>query len=154
MHEYRVTKDDPKYRENGAYTRPEWTSIADVGQRYDGHIFNMADYERAEKQHIDFLVALATREASFPLTIQSLEDRRAESPWAENQQITADALPAIVRDVLREECWCRLEATDFFIHFGYDYYMYVGCTHTTEAITALAASHALYAEPMQSPYHP
>ena len=154
MHEYRVTKYDPQFRVDGAYTRSEWMSIADVGHTFDGRLFTTADYECAEQRHIDFLIALATREAAFPLTIRSLEDRRPESPWMENQQITADALPGIVRDVLREECWCRLEAHNFFIHFGYDYYMYVGCTHTTEAITALAASHALYAEPMQSPYHP
>lgn len=154
MHQYRVTKYDPQLRVNGAYTRHEWTSIADVGNEFSGSIFTMSDYERAEQRHIAFLCALAAREDAFPLTLEALEDHREHSPWQEGQQITPHDLPAIVRDVLREECWCRLTAPGFFIHFGYEYYMYVGCTHTPEAIAALAAEHALYAEPMTSPYHP
>lgn len=154
MHQYRICKYDPQFRINGAYTRHEWTSIADVGNEYDGRIFTMAEYERAEQRHVDFLFALAVREDAFPLTLEALEDHREHSPWQEGQQITSQDLPAIVRDVLREECWCRLTTPRFFIHFGYEYYMYVGCTHTTEAITTLAASHGLFAESMTSPYHP
>ena len=154
MHQYRISKYNPMYRIDGAYTRAEWTSIADVGKTYDGDVFTLADYEHVEQCHIAFLCALAARENAFPLRIEGLESSQSEIPWTDNQLITANELPNLVRDVLREECWCRLAAPDFFIHFGYDYTMYVGCSHTTEAITALATSHALYAEPMTSPYHP
>lgn len=154
MHQYRVCKYDPQFRIDGAYTRQEWTGIADVGKEIDGRIFTMSDYERAEQRHIAFLCALAAREEACPLTLEALEDHRECSPWHEGQQITEHDLPDVVRDVLREECWCRLTAPRFFIHFGYEYYMYVGCTHTTEAITTLAAAHGLFAESMTSPYHP
>jgi len=152
MHQYRVTKYDPKYRVNGAYTREEWTSIADVGRTFAGHAFSMADYERVEQQHIDFLCTLAEREDAFPLTIQSLEMHHQPCLCEEGQQITLSQLPDLVRSVLREECWCKLVAGDFFIHFGYDYYLYVGCTHTQEAIGPLAAQYGLFAEAMPSPY--
>ncbi len=152
MHQYRITKYDPQYRADGAYTRDEWTSIADVGREFDGQLFTMAEYERVEQQHIDFLCSLAERERAFPLTIRALEDQHSGSAWEEGQQITADALPALVRSILREECWCKLVSADFFIHFGYDYYMYVGCTHTQEAIGPLAAKYDLFAEAMPSPY--
>lgn len=156
MHEYRVTKYDPQYRDkdSGAYLRQEWTSIADVGKTYDGVAFTLNDYERAEQRHIRFLGALVAREDAFPLTIEALEDHRPDTPWKESQQISLDQLPALLRDILREECWCRLNATGFFIHFGYEYYLYVGCSHTSEAISALAAEHGLFAETMTSPYHP
>lgn len=154
MHQYRISKYDPQYRVNNAYTRKEWTSIADVGRAYDGRTFTMADYEQAERRHVDFLCSLAAREDAFPLTIDALEDQREGGPWHDGQQIGRDELPRLVRDVLREECWCRLDAPGFFIHFGYEYYMYVGCSHTSEAISALAAEHGLFAEAMTSPYHP
>lgn len=154
MHQYRVTKYDPQYRVNGVYTRDEWTCFSNVGRSFGGVCFTMSDYERAEQQHIDFLLALADREGAFPLIVNGLEDKRAAAPWQEGMRIPRDDFPAIIRDVLRNECWCRLQARDFFIHFGWDYYMYVGCTHTQEAITALAAQYALFADPMESPYHP
>lgn len=154
MHQYRICKYDPQFRVGGAYVRPEWTSIADVGNEFDGRIFTMSDYERAEQRHIAFLCALTAREDAYPLTLEALEVHCDHSPWHEGQQITPNELPAIVRDLLREECWCRLTAPGFFIHFGYEYYMYVGCTHTTEAIAALASTHGLFAETMTSPYHP
>lgn len=154
MHQYRITKYDPQYRVNGVYTRDEWTCFSDVGRSFGGVPFTQLDYERAEQQHIGFLLTLADREEAFPLTLNGLEDKRTDTPWREGMLITRDILPAIIRDILRNECWCRLQTCDFFIHFGWDYYMYVGCTHTQEAITALAAQHALFADPMESPYHP
>ena len=154
MHQYRVCKYDPQYRVDGAYTREEWTGISDVGTVYDGRPFTMTDYEQAEQRHIDFLCALAAREDAFPLMIDSLEDRRESTPWQNHQLIHPDTLPLLVREILRGECWCRLTAPDFFIHFGWDYYMYVGCTHTTEAIASLATVYHLYVESMISPYHP
>lgn len=156
MHEYRVTKYDPRQRNpvSGAYLRDEWTSVADVGRSYDGRMLTMADYERVEQAHIDFLLALAEREDAFPLTIEALEDMRAHSPWHEGQKVTPALFGAVVRDILREECWCRLIAPEFFIHFGYEFYLYVGCSHTTEAIAPLAAAYGLFAEPMTSPHHP
>ena len=154
MHQYRVTKYDPQYRINGKYTRAEWTGISDVGRNYDGREFTMSAYEQAEQEHIAFLCALAERDGAFPLTVCGCEAHGSQHPWRDGQQITRDDLPAIVRDILREECWCMLQGRDFFLHFGYDYYMYVGCSFTQEGITALAAEHALFAEPMVSPYHP
>lgn len=153
MGEYRVTKYAPQYRVNGAYTRDEWTSIADVGRSFGGKIFTMADYEQAEQRHIDFLCALAGCDEAIPLTICGFEAHTSQTPWCEGQAITAAELPALVRDILRENCWCRLESKDFFIHFGYDYYMYVGCSFTPEGVAQLAQEYGLYAEPMASPYH-
>lgn len=155
MHQYRVTKYDPQYRVGGVYTRDEWTSVSDVGNIYDGKTFTMAEYEQAERQHVDFLCTLAERDHAFPLTIRAYEQPDdSEHPSLEGHLVTRAALPALLRDILREECWCRLEGKDFFIHFGYEYYLYVGCSFTQEGITQLAREHSLFADPMVSPYHP
>lgn len=154
MQQYRVTKYDPKHRVDGVYTRDEWTSVSDVGRSYDGQMFTMAEYERVEQQHIAFLCALAERDNAFPLTIRAYEQHHgSERSWLEGRTVTRDELPALLRAILREECWCRLESRDFFIHFGYEYYLYVGCSFTQEGIAALAAEYALFADPMVSPYH-
>lgn len=153
MHQYRVTKYDPQYRQNGVYTKEEWTDFSDVGRTFDGVPLTLQEYERVEQQHIDFLTELVSREAALPLTIDSLEIYGSDCHWQNGQQITRAELPSLLRDILRCDCWCRLTSADFFIHFGYDYYMYVGCSHTQEGIAALATAYDLFAEPMCSPYH-
>ena len=36
MFEYRITKYNPIFRVNGIYSRDDWTSICDVGKKYNG----------------------------------------------------------------------------------------------------------------------
>ena len=153
MDECRVTKYDPKYRLNGAYAHEEWTSVSDVGKAFDGHVLTMEAYEKVEQQHIRFLCELAQKCGAFPLRVDAYDPTYRNEAWHEGQKITADRLPAIVRSILREECWCRLNGSGFFIHFGYDYYMYVGCGLSMESVSALAAKHGLFCERFRSPYH-
>ena len=58
----------------------------------------------------------------------------------------------VVRRVLREEFWCRLEGAGAFIHVGYDYYMYVGIPQACPSAEALASQLGLFVEPFRSPY--
>jgi hypothetical protein len=59
----------------------------------------------------------------------------------------------IVRLVLRELIWCKLEANaGLYFHFGWDYYMYcVGVELTTENCNAITAI-GLFVEEFPSPY--
>lgn len=41
-----------------------------------------------------------------------------------------------------------------FVHFGYDYYMYVGVETPCPQAQRLAAQLGLFVEEMRSPYHP
>lgn len=152
MHEYRVTKYDPQYRVNGAYTRAEWTSVADVGHSIGGKLLTTAEYEQMEQHHIDFLCELAELCGAFPLTVNAWENYTGKE-WHEGQKLRREDLPRIVLSILREECWCRLNGENFFIHFGYDYYMYVGCGLQVEAVSALAGKYGLFCEEFHSPYH-
>ncbi len=62
-----------------------------------------------------------------------------------------DRIGGIIRRILREEFWCRLERSEGFIHFGWDYYMYVGVPHPCPTAEARAAELGLYVEDFASP---
>lgn len=152
MYEYRVTKYNPEYRVNGSYVREEWTSMAEVGTSFEGQLFTIEAYEEAEQKHIDFLCRLAEMCGVCQLEINSLEVNERVT-WQDGQCINLAQLKDVARKVLREECWCRLTAPSFFIHFGYDYYMYVGCDLPIAETERIAAAYDLFCEEMVSPYH-
>ena len=147
-----MTKYDPQHRVNGVYTREEWTSIADIGRTVGGKLLTTAEYEQMEQHHIDFLCELAEMCGVLPLTANACENYSGRL-CQNGQTIQADDLPHLIRCILREECWCRLNGENFFIHFGYDYYMYVGCGLPAETVSALAGKHCLFCEKFRSPYH-
>lgn len=152
MREYRISKYDPVYRINGIYQRKEWTSIADVGASFDGKILNMGDYLAVEQFYIRLLAFLAEKSKAFPLRIFNLEGGQ-EGVWKEGQMIEPGIFSMIAADCLRENCWCRLLSDNFFIHFGYDYYVYVGCDLTHGEIKNIASRFSLFVEERPSPYH-
>ena len=152
MREYRISKYDPVYRINGIYQRREWTSIADVGSSFDGKILNMGDYLAVEQSYIRLLAFLAEKSKAFPLRISNLEGGQ-EGIWKEGQMIEPGLFSMIAADCLRENCWCRLLSDDFFIHFGYDYYVYVGCDLMHDEIKNIASRFGLFVEERPSPYH-
>ncbi|UMP00020.1 hypothetical protein [Amycolatopsis sp. EV170708-02-1] len=62
-----------------------------------------------------------------------------------------------MRAMLRDNgAWCRLEAEDrFFVHVGYDQYMYIGSDQPCGRGIALTTASGLFAEPVDgSPYEP
>ncbi|MFD1169946.1 hypothetical protein [Oceanobacillus caeni] len=54
---------------------------------------------------------------------------------------------------LRNIIWCKLGyKNQFFVHFGYDYYMYIGASRQcTKAINAVTRS-GLFVEKFDTPY--
>ncbi|GAA0943927.1 RNA-binding protein [Nonomuraea longicatena] len=63
----------------------------------------------------------------------------------------------LVRAMLRDNgAWCRLEAEDrFFVHVGYDQYVYIGSALPCPHAVALTHRRGLFAEPIgRSPYDP
>jgi hypothetical protein len=58
----------------------------------------------------------------------------------------------VVRLALREALWCRLKGErGFYVHFGYDYYMYIG----SEVLGAdpPPMPPGMFAEVFDSPHH-
>jgi len=67
--------------------------------------------------------------------------------------VSGEILESICRLILREVIWCRLESElSFYIHFGWDYYMYVGSLISSKEAIEYGKANGLFIEEMISPY--
>ncbi len=154
MLQYRITKYDPARRDDrGAFLDDDWTAVSDIGRCFAGVILTVERYKEVEAAYVttacDFL-----KEAGFsPLQISGLENRgEPPLPFKEGDLITCDGLPVILRHLLREELWCRLEAPEGFFHAGYDLYMYIGVPCPCPKAQRAAQKRGLFGESFLSPY--
>jgi hypothetical protein len=61
------------------------------------------------------------------MRVAGLENPRTQPLDFNNDSVLPlDRIGEIIRRILREEFWCRLEGSKGFVHFGWDYYMYIG----------------------------
>ncbi len=77
--------------------------------------------------------------------------------YHDGARITLDVGRELVRAMLRDNgAWCRLEADDrFFVHVGYDQYMYIGSARPCGRAVALTTASGLFVEPLDgSPHDP
>ena len=157
MLQYRVTKYDPQLRDaSGAFTRDDWISVGDIGSQFNGVLLTPLDYCRVENAYISSAIAFLTDAGVESLSIDSLENHGGHQTTAltlsNGRSCDLLACADIVRLNLRSEIWCRLVADSAFLHFGYDYYMYVGVP--TECLNAIeyATQAGLFVESFDSPY--
>lgn len=168
IHGWRITKYNPAFRdESGAYLKDDWTSISEVGNLFDGKRLTVEEYHRVESAYVstalDFLLAADIKS----LKVNSLEknnlpnaERRhiADIPYnpkslRNSTNVSGEILASICRLVLREVIWCRLESElGFYIHFGWDYYMYVGSLISSKEAIENGKANGLFIEEMMSPY--
>ncbi|WCK55874.1 hypothetical protein PP175_08100 [Aneurinibacillus sp. Ricciae_BoGa-3] len=69
-------------------------------------------------------------------------------------EISVENTPLLSRLILREHLWCKLEyESEFFVHFGYDYYMYVGSSiQCKDTIKKITKEFNLFVEHFNSPH--
>jgi hypothetical protein len=97
-------------------------------------------------------VELLRESGLFSMKVAGLENSRKQPLDFQNDSILPlDRIGEIIRRILREELWCRLESSEGFIHFSWDYYMYVGVPHPCPTAEARAAELGLYVEEFASP---
>ena len=164
---WRVTRYDPALRDGqGLYPLGDWSCLSDVGQVFNGRQLTYEDYAVSETAYTNAAVAFLTDAGVDALRLVYL-DRCVEAVDAtqgRDIRIAPDSLhagstvgkadlPDVVRLNLREIIWCKLAAKDrFYLHFGWDFYAYVGSiSPSAEAIRQAEAS-GLYVEPMKSPH--
>ena len=154
MFEFRVTKYDPTCRDIcGAYTRDEWTSVRDIGRSFAGVSLTKSEYQRVEDAYVTTAIAIMQEAGIESLMVTGLENHFATLlPFVERSVLKLPDAGMVIRQVLREEFWCRLEAEIGFVHIGYDYYMYVGSNKRCLNAESLAKRLGLFIEPFQSPY--
>lgn len=154
MIEYRVTKYDPALRDaRGAYIADEWTSMADIGREFGGVVLTDDEYRRVEQAYINSAVAFLQEGGLNSLTVKGLENHKEHAlEFGEGSVLSLEQAGDIIRRILREEFWCRLECRGGFAHFGWDYYMYIGVPHRCPEAEHLAEGLGLYPEKFTSPY--
>ena len=161
MNSWRISKYNPLYRDNsGKYLKEEWTSVFDVDED------KFTEYLEIESKYINsILLIMKCSDVNF-LIIEGLEkqsDTELENNFSEKTlelfhsikegfSITYNDIIHFCPLVLREVVWCKLVNPKMFVHFGYDYYMYIGnvksCIEDIEEIKKMG----LFVEEFKSPY--
>jgi len=154
MHQFRITKYNPLFRnELGHYKNDDWTSFSDIGRTFSSVVLTLEEYEKIENVYIDAAIKLMCFAGIGSLKIVSLENNLGNSKqFNEGQYLSLKELP--FKEVLRENFWCRFENLEHsaFVHFGYDYYMYVGVPVFNSQTIEDIESSGLFVEKFASPY--
>ena len=154
MNEYRVTKYDPALRDStGAYTNEEWTMFSDVGRSFRCVVLTESEYKQVEETYVQTALAFLAESGLAELTIKGLENpQKKRLEFSEGTILSSNRVGDVIRRLLREEFWCRLEGNGGFVHIGWDYYMYIGVSHPCPSAQSLAGDLGLYVEEFESPY--
>jgi len=151
---FRVTKFDPAKRNQlGHFMAEDWTSISDIGKAFNGQILVRAEYDRVENAYLDSIGAFLTDSRIDTLTIDKLEFHSKKFGFKVGQQLGPNEIRQISRLALQEELWCQLRnPRRAYLHFGYDYYVYIGVSRPCPSAIDHAHSLGLFVEPFWSPH--
>ena len=166
MHQWRVTKYDPRRRgPDGAFVGDDWTAASDIGGSFAGRVLTVAEYLAIEDKYVRAALHFAAEAGVDALAIVGLEEHGAQAAdptggaclvdglvLRDGDRVGGEALAQTCRLNLRALLWCKLEDARMFIHFGYDFYMYIGSIVPCPASIADARELGLFVEPMASPY--
>ncbi len=154
MQHYRVTKYDPARRDiSGAYPVDDWTSRSEIGQSFGGVALTEERYVSVEDAYLASAAAFLKEAGVCKLAVVGLEKAGAHGNLpSEGEIILDEGIPAVLRALLREEYWCKLEAASAFVHVGWDYYMYIGVPTACPNAEGKARDLGLFVEEFRSPY--
>lgn len=152
MPEFRITKYDPALRDSsGAYLGSEWTSMSDIGKST-----TLDEYIRVEAAYLDVVLAFLQEANIDSLTIRwHRHEIGAPTDYGNGERLLMPELRHAMQRILREEMWAEFgHESGAFVHFGHDYYMYLGVPTNCPRAQALAIAKGLFVEPFISPCHP
>jgi len=167
--QWRVTKYNPDFRdENGYYTLvEEWTCPSEIGGTINGKEFTLDEYLQVETAYINSVIKFIEESSIDSLRILQLECDISEedktSPLYEKEFeklilkedsiVNKNEIRLICKMVLRNFLWCKLYSKDnFFVHFGWDYYMFIGSNVNCLSAIKFAENNGLFVEQCKSPY--
>jgi hypothetical protein len=171
-HKWRVTRYDPALRnKRGNYSLGDWSFFAQVGQVFNGEELTFQRYLGWEMAYANAASAFLADAGLDALQIEYLENKNIKNVNAEQYKdislepkslragmlVAKDDLANVVRLNLREVIWCKLatgyrEDSRFYLHFGWDFYMYIGSSLPSVKAIRYAESIGLFVEPKRSPY--
>jgi len=165
---WRITKYNPKYRSaDGAYLNDEWSMYVEIGKEFNNVLFDFNAYQRVEDLYIKAIELFMACHNVSRLQINTLEKNKKlakdihnntnminffhkaqEDDWIEQADIGD-----FCRLILRDKLWCKLRySRKMFVHFGWDFYMYIGSSIICDKTIASIEESGLFVEPFESPY--
>jgi len=170
MYHWRITKYNPKLRgPQGNFLGNEWTSYSDIGKFYGNKQFTREDYLVTEDAYVNAVIRFMNCLKISSLRVAALEEFDEETIYKDNDPqetiilmnnvqigslINQQQVSNMCRLILREYVWAKLSHdSKMYVHFGYDYYMYIGsllpCHETIKSII----NEGLFVEKFKSPYY-
>lgn len=169
---WRVTKYNPNFRdENGYYTlKEEWTCPSEIGKIINGKEFTLDEYLHVESAYVNTVIKFLTENKLSSLRILQLsileispeekssllfEPEFTEINLDEDAIVSIDEIRTICKMILRNYLGCQLYSKDnFFVHFGWDYYMFIGSAIKPTSAIQFATENGLFVEEIDSsPYY-
>jgi hypothetical protein len=156
-YQFRLTKYDPSLRDpGGAYLREEWTSFSDVGHTFGGVRFDQDDYLRVEKAYLSALESLIREAGLKGLELRELESASKKplpSFIVSGRILSIAECIKFAKLALREQLWGKLVLPGIaYVHFGWDFYVYVGLPKCRSETVERIQSTGLFVEHFRSPY--
>jgi hypothetical protein len=156
-HQYRITKYDPALRDaDGAWRIQDWTSHSDIGRRFGGLRLTQERYEQVEAAYLFAIGAFLAEAKIESLTLRGMENHGDATPprdFRSGAELHVARCVDFARLALREQVWGRLTRPGrAYVHFGYDYYMYIGVPSCCASAVAAVRGRGLFVESFRSPY--
>jgi hypothetical protein len=156
-YQYRVTKYDPALRDfSGAYVADDWTSHSDVGREFNSVTLSESEYLRVEEAYVQAIEALLSDAKIKTLELRGLEGCTsiALPDFAKPGAVLSVAqCSEFARLALREVVWGKLVVPGrAYVHFGYDFYMYIGLPVRCQSAITAVQNLGLFVEAFRSPY--
>ena len=160
MYSWRITKYDPLKRDaDGSYLDlEEWTCFSEVGTKV-----SMEEYQKQEEKYVHAITTFMAEMGLNRVYVIALEqwsdEVRNQSAneflskiWI-GKAVTVQEVRELAKLTLRNAIWCKLGyKKQFFIHFGYDYYMYIGASEECAKAKEIVKETGLFIEDFKSPY--
>lgn len=138
---YRITKYNPKYRdENGYYTLDEWIYFGQIGTIINGNKFTFQEYLNTEDKYVESIKIILNELEISELRILNFNTKKPFLNKSENllgienfnakdliedQILNLQLVEKVIRSNLREFIECELFNKKIRISFGWDYiYVY------------------------------
>lgn len=168
MHWWRVTKYNPKYRDDqGCYIKDEWTCPSQVGTIVEGKIFTWDEYIKVENEYVNAIqifmdcLGLNILSVSFLVKYWPIEPNEhhtsrmidIHNKLKDGQILSREDIDNVVRLILRNDLGCKLRSDDLEVHFGWDYYMYIGSKELCESAISKIEKMGLYVEAIEDSPH-
>ena len=140
---YTISKYDPTFYVNGIFVKDEWTDFSDIGKIFDNKELTREEYEKTENNYINFIVSILDFINVHKLKISDLEIYTSVQ-WKNVQTIPVSKLPELIRDCLRNNCWCKIHGSEICLCFGFDFYLHLNCNLNYDTVNKISRNNSLF----------